>query len=538
MDAKKGFTLIKLVVLIFIALVVVLISTPIILGVIAEAKKGSFKDAVYEIIDAAEADFENWKLAQEDVSDVVFDYTKGVESSSIGGRKLDFKGSAPSEGMVIVNSRGKVAMAVYNGKYCASKSYTDALIKISSMTLQQCEQNLKADKSGAKTPEITENMIPITWDGTNWIKANARNYIDSSRWYDYCEQQWANVALVSQNSRITYVNAKVGTIVQPIDVMAYLVWIPRFKYKLFNVSSDDINIQKIDIIFEDKTATKSVGETNGTYLTHPAFTFGSEEVNGIWVGKFETTGNATMPTIKPGLSSIRSQDISTQFEISKKFNIEKTYGLSPTNEAHMMQNTEWGAVAYLSQSSYGKYGNPSYTGAEGLEKVIWANPSSYQTGCAGESYNSDVTYDCHTYQTSNGIKASTTGNVYGIYDTVGGGWEYVMAAQYEMLESTNIQVDNSGFEPAEIDNANMSKYINKYTYGTTPNGQSAYTNRILGDATGETKGWASIANFPYAVEPWVLRGGLAGGTTGIYCLTNGNGGARGDATFRVVLLGQ
>ena len=33
-------------------------------------------------------------------------------------------------------------------------------------------------------------------------------------------------------------------------------------------------------------------------------------------------------------------------------------------DTHMIKNTEWVIVAYLSQSKYGKYGNENYTGAD------------------------------------------------------------------------------------------------------------------------------------------------------------------------------
>ena len=42
---------------------------------------------------------------------------------------------------------------------------------------------------------------------------------------------------------------------------------------------------------------------------------------------------------------------------------ELDYGLTPNYKAHMMKNIEWGAVAYLSHSQYGKEGE------------IWINPS-------------------------------------------------------------------------------------------------------------------------------------------------------------------
>jgi hypothetical protein len=384
-------------------------------------------------------------------------------------------------------------------------------------------------------------MIPIKWDGSKWIKANTDNLIGSNEWYSYNNFQWANAALVTSSTRDEYVDALAGTEVPESDIMAYFVWIPRFKYELFNVSSADMTPRKINVVFENKTTPKSTGSTNGTYLTHPAFTFGTKEVNGIWVAKFETTGNMLAPTIKPNLSSQRSQSVREQFEISRLFQNETTYGLTATNDPHMMKNTEWGAMAYLSQSDYGKYSNPVYTGATGLEKEIWMNPNSHLTGCAGNSYSETVTLECNSYQTPNGVKASTTGNVYGIYDTVGGGWEYVMAAQYNSASNTNIQIASSGFVQTTIDSADMSKYINKYNHGTTFNDSLAYARKILGDATGETKGWTGYANFPYSISPWSLRGGLAGSTGnsfGMFCFINGSGAARGDATFRVVIFGE
>lgn len=47
----------------------------------------------------------------------------------------------------------------------------------------------------------------------------------------------------------------------------------------------------------------------------------------------------------------------------------------------MIKNSEWGAVAYLSQSKYGKYGNNDY---DGVEKEIFINNSqAHYTGRSG-----------------------------------------------------------------------------------------------------------------------------------------------------------
>ena len=119
--------------------------------------------------------------------------------------------------------------------------------------------------------------------------------------------------------------------------------------------------KSIDIKFESKDAVKSTGDAVNEYLTHPAFNFGGTELNGIWVGKFETTGTADEPTVLPDVTSLTTQSTSNQLKTSLKFaggNLSSngsisfsgnsTYGLTTNTNSHMMKNREWGAVAYLS----------------------------------------------------------------------------------------------------------------------------------------------------------------------------------------------
>ena len=73
-----------------------------------------------------------------------------------------------------------------------------------------------------------------------------------------------------------------------------------------------------------------------------------------------------------------------------------------------------GAVAYLSHSQYGRNG----------KEVTINNNSNYITGIAGERVTaSESTSTENTYNTSKGMLASTTGNIYGVYDLSGGAWE-------------------------------------------------------------------------------------------------------------------
>lgn len=125
-------------------------------------------------------------------------------------------------------------------------------------------------------PELSDGMIPIRWNGSAWVKADIHD-----KWYDYDKQEWANVVLVTESTRNDYKNASPETEILETDVLAYLVWIPRYRYKLFNVNSKSISPREIEIEFEDNKTLKLIGSSDDEWLTHPAFTFGTDELNGI-----------------------------------------------------------------------------------------------------------------------------------------------------------------------------------------------------------------------------------------------------------------
>ena len=367
-------------------------------------------------------------------------------------------------------------------------------------------------------PVLASGMIPIKYDGTKWVKADTSNTNNS--WYNYDNKEWANAVMVTSETRDTYMNARTGTTISEEDILAYYVWIPRYKYQLFNVDSTTIDPIEIQIKFENGTPTKSSGTTNDEWLTHPAFTLGTDELKGIWVGKFSTTGNATTPTIKPNIGMLNNQNVSTQFTTSQKFGTT-TYltsnGVSEV-DAHMMKNIEWGAVAYLKQSKYGLG-----TTDIGLNNY---DSSPYLTGC-GAASGSEYSTTCNAYNTTSGMSASTTGNVYGIYDMSAYTGTYVMGVMQDNT-GTNTPMSgynssyNSGFTGKIYDSGNFTdftgtpfpntKYYDLYAYGTS---NSDYTRRILGDATGEVHGWYD--DYPAFVDsgyPWFVRGRSTNTTLG------------------------
>ena len=186
-----------------------------------------------------------------------------------------------------------------------------------------------------------------------------------------------------------------------------------------------------------------------------------------------------------------------------------TNGVS-TADSHMMKNIEWGAVAYLKQSIYGL----------GEIDIGINNNSSYKTGC-GATPGSSKSSVCNAYNTTNGMLASTTGNITGVYDMSGGAWEYVMGNYRKTAGKSGLTVSEV---PAE--------HIDIYS-GTSVSASH------LGDATGETAGWYSdYANFVSSSDPWFLRGDIysRGDEAGVFFFDGyGYGEDRNDSGFRVAL---
>ena len=189
-----------------------------------------------------------------------------------------------------------------------------------------------------------------------------------------------------------------------------------------------------------------------------------------------------------------------------------------------------------------------------MNDEVWNNPyynnsTNYSpiTGLCGKSTNAkDLATtnlnDTCKYNEVNGGNASTTGNVYGIYDMSGGAWEYV-AGIYKG-GTTN---DNR----SKLWDSNNSKYVDQYTVTTdsTLNSQEKYYGNInkYGDAVYETSSsgvsrtgsWdSSVAIFPYSSCPVFLRGGRAnqGSEAGVFVFDNSAGGVGTNYSFRPVVL--
>lgn len=409
-----------------------------------------------------------------------------------------------------------------------------------------------------------DNTYYVSWDLTSSPyeinDTTNLNGIAPDNWYDYTQgiNHYANVKTIGGGND------------------CYWVWIPRYAYCITEGYHTN-TAGTIDIKFLQGTTNtpidgSSIEIKNQTgsenWNVHPAFWFDKnnngiedkgEQLTGIWVAKYEassssvseatvtsdlaTTGGGNVTNlqvrVKPNVTSWREITVNSIFRVCQNLTEEGNSLAGGTNlDAHMMKNTEWGAVAYLSRSVYGKKGevwnNPYYNNTTNYSPITGL--CSNETDGKDNS-TTDMTKICK-YNDASGGNASTTGNVYGIYDMAGGAWEYT-AGIYTGGSSN----DNTS---TLWDNSN-AKYVDKYTEATGSKSTYYGNTTKYGDAVYETSSSGSSSNgswdfsnfgFPGPSDPAFTHGGMAymSGRAGVFALTSGTGKAHTYNSFRPVVL--
>ena len=539
---KKGFTLVELIGVVIILALISLLAFPPILNSIRKTKT-ELSDASKEIL---------YNAASLYVSENLNDFPKR-------------NGNTFCVTLNTLSSKEYLPTKVYDsvtGEEISSDSLIEIKVETDSYTYNMNNECVEDIYVPPNKPELLDNMVPIKYNGTNWVVAS-----ESDKWYDYDAKEWANAVVLNTTK-------KVGDTVSESEIDLWYVWIPRYKYQLFNADNGSVDPQEIQIKFESGTSSTGTvsctdnisgtdgttssqtctNATNGNWYTHPAFTLGTEELTGFWVGKFEVSGSTSKITIKPNVRSLRSTSVSNFFTAIQ--NINTTYSLN--GNSHMMKNMEWGAVAYLSHSKYGMteevYINNSssyYTGRSGGNVGGSTNTVATQYPSSSTSSNIYYIYGYYTYDgkivnydgsigdyasdRTLGTKASTTGNIYGIYDMSGGALDYLMG---NMVNSSGTFYSSSAGFSTPPD----SIYYDSYTYGTS---NTTHGRGKLGDATKETLetfgnlsgGWYSdYANFPNSSDSWFSRGGSCynGSHAGLFSSTYVTGGSNSNRSARAV----
>ena len=444
------------------------------------------------------------------------------------------------------------------GRYSTTVTYT-ATAKPAPAPIVEPTICKSGDPQNDCQVDLDANMIPVKYTGSTtnaqWTSlAKPEDSSNQGNWYNYNQKQWANAVTVKDPSK--YKTGK-DMVVDQADILGFWVYIPRYAYEVMRRDGTDkpVPAQNFLISFEKTTTPKrrpaacpekgkdyrtqcdlnrdyikGQPSNQGTWATHPAFTFGTKELNGIWFAKFETTGADTQPTVLPGQSHIRNEYVGTYYSVAKSLGVNDSqnvggFSVSTTQNnhhltklsSHMVNNNDWGSATYLSASKYGA----GYNG-------VRINSEEYNTG--------------HNYNTNDGQLTSTTNNPTGIYDMSGGGIEYAAASYTTNLNESGASY-NQYYSLDFLGTKAHPPYVNTYNFSdpnsctfNTCGGQALYeTNNGTNNSTAQWNG--NDMYFVTSSSPWFKRGGhyLNGSYAGFFSASDDNGDGNINTAFRVVL---
>ncbi len=496
-------------------------------------------------------------------------------------------------------------------------------------------------QEGVNRPKLTSGMTPIKFvEPTNSEKGKVeKTESTDGSWYDYNSKKWAN-AQTEDGSMWVWIPRyayKINEVDKTFDIK-------------FLIGTTDNYYDENGQIQTAKRCTnidEQVDTTTG-YTVHPAFTDETsisyrnggwdKELTGIWVAKFEAgyaSGNNSAPVkassvnytqttawvknIEAGTDSDSTQTArnwldgiygSTKTAIkyptfqpitysmnyithNDAFNIAKAmtengniYGLTGSTDSHLIKNSEWGAVAYLSQSKYGLNGTDiavnnislnsggakrtNTAGKSGVDSVYavtgctTASSSDGETiktianinGTTGNTANNGV----YTWDQLNGCKASSTGTIYGIYDLSGGTWERTAAyvanshgnlkdygasiaydgsslktasTKYTTTYPFDSSTDNTGI--ADNDTNLNTASSNNYKKNTLIYGDGIYETSTTG--TGSSSWYSDSSYYPGLYYSFSVRGGSLwyGSNAGLFYFYRNGGISDSYGGFRAVL---
>ena len=441
------------------------------------------------------------------------------------------------------------------------------------------------------SPQLMEGMTGIYWDETG--TETEVNVDNQDKWYDYSAQKWANAVTKDSNGNITGYFVWIPRYAYKIENGRYTSTTGKISVKfLQGTTNKDESNETISTTYPETTgATMSAyvvhpSFTNGT-SNHYMNGEWDKEISGYWVAKYPagfqantitnnngalstaisnssdtvvysdkkyTSYNASMttnalsqnltssgyasqklsyPVFKPLTYAYNNISTGDAYTISKEIaSASSFYGLNSTKtDSHQMKNSEWGAVAYLTQSSCGRDGKEI-----SLNNYYTTESSPWRTAITGMCTNgtsgNKTTTLGNAYNTKIGVTGSSTANVTGIYDLNGCVWE--RTAAYISNGNSNLSTYGSSYVNTTA-NTNgyqtlSTKWATVYPYNSSDNNTNNYniylgkksTTHGFGDAVLETSttgsgstSWNGDFSYcPYTSAPFFLRGGYYGDTSG------------------------
>ena len=466
------------------------------------------------------------------------------------------------------------------------------------------------------SPQLMEGMTGIYWDKDgNEIEVTANN---QDSWYDYNKQEWANAVTKDSNGNITGYFVWIPRYAYKIESGRYTSTAGKISVKFLQgtTNKDESNAEISTTYPETTGATMSAYVVHPSFIngTSNHYMNGEwdKEISGYWVAKYPagfqantiTNNNGTLsttisnssdtvvysnknytsyhanmttnalsqnltssgyasqklsyPVFKPLTYAYNNISTGDAYTISKEIaSASSFYGLNSTKtDSHQMKNSEWGAVAYLTQSSYGRNGTEI-----SLNNYYTTESSPWRTAITGMCTNgtsgSKSTTLGNAYNTTVGVKGSSTANVTGIYDLNGCVWERTAA----YISNGNASLSSYGQSYANTTaNANgyqtlSTKWATVYPYNSSSDGKtnnySVYSGKKstiygFGDAVLETSttdsgstSWnGDYSYFPYTSVPFFGRGGCYDDTSyaGLFAFSYSIGAPYYNSGFRSVLV--
>ncbi len=249
---------------------------------------------------------------------------------------------------------------------------------------------------GVNRPLLTEDMMPVKtyFDKDNTVYSEAVKDIYDEDWYDYSNisPNWANVKM---NNNM------------------YYVWIPRFAYKIedfyINTNFSNIPSSAIKTVFLKGTSDYMANEEvlPVGYQVHPAFKYvdsDGNEINlpGFWVAKYNVN-NLVEVIYKEGGEGASTLSAMEEVELEKLHGSSES--ITTQLESHLLKNTEWAAVAYLSFSTVGKTNDGSSL-TNNPSAVMDLNVRQFVAAVLDGSISSEkeANFDIYTITSDNSLK--------------------------------------------------------------------------------------------------------------------------------------
>ncbi len=488
-------------------------------------------------------------------------------------------------------------------------------------------------------PRLTAGMTPIKFTEPSSTEKGTvvKTTSEDADWYSYDEKKWAN-AQTEDGSMWVWIPRfayRVNSSTKTFDVV--------FLVETTDQYYDENGVLQTA---KRCTSEDELVDTTTGYTVHPAFTDETainyrnggwdKEITGIWVAKFEagyasgnndaevvassvnythtsvwvpnvesgkttenggssetprnwldktysTTTSIKYPVFQPVTYTMNYINHNDAYNIAKALNASgNPYGFNGAADSHLMKNSEWGAVAYLSKSQYG-LGATDITvnninlnnSTESVYAVTGCTSNSTTsgqrittietimgsdgTGTTGNTANGGV----YTWDQLTGTTASCTGTIYGIYDLSGGAWErttgYVanengslgngrsiaydgstlrtISTKYTTVYLHNSETDKPGITDVANDSTNLNKAsTNNWLANTLIYGDAIRETSTAG--TGSTSWYSDGSNFPGLNGPFSVRGGNYddGTSAGLFYFARNDGDSNYYNGFRAVVV--